>query len=57
MQMSRQNKNARLRKAAKVIQAMHLKGEKGPARTVAKHGKKFENTLKYKKTVAARATK
>lgn len=55
--MSKQNKNVKNRARAKAITALHLKGEKGPAKTTAKHGKKLENTLKYKKSVAARAAR
>ena len=53
--MSRQNKNARNRKAAKDITAMHKSGNKGPAKTVAKHGKKRENTLWFKNKMAVKA--
>lgn len=38
--MSRNSKNATRHAQAKAITALHLKGEKGPARTGAKHGKK-----------------
>lgn len=55
--MSKQNKATKNRARAKGFTALHLKGEKGPAKTTPLHGKKFENTLKYKKTVAARAAK
>lgn len=39
--MSRNNKNTRLKAAAKVITSMHLKGEKGPSSTSPKHGKRW----------------
>lgn len=41
--MSRQNKNMKKRALAKQITALHLKGEKGPAQTERKHGKKAAN--------------
>lgn len=41
--MSRQNKNAKQRTLAKAITALHLKGEKGPAKTERKHGKQDKN--------------
>jgi hypothetical protein len=53
--MSRQSKNARLRKDAKVITAMHLKGERGPSKTQKLHTKKYENTLNYKRKIAYKA--
>ncbi len=55
--MSKQRKNEKQRALAKTTTALHLQGKRGPAKTVAKHGKKYENTLKYKKDVAARAAK
>jgi len=39
--MSRQNKNARNRARAKSITMMHQKGEKGPAKTIPKHTKRW----------------
>lgn len=39
--MSRANKNARNRARAKVITAMHQRGEKGPAKTQPKHNKRW----------------
>ena len=39
--MSRQSKNATRKAQAKVITAMHLRGEKGPAKTTPKHSKKW----------------
>lgn len=39
--MSRQSKNARNLARAKQITQMHLNGEKGPARTMPSHGKKW----------------
>lgn len=38
--MSRNNKSATRKAQAKVITAMHLRGEKGPSETTPKHGKK-----------------
>lgn len=38
--MTKQRKNEKNRAAAAVITAMHLKGEKGPARTQPQHGKR-----------------
>jgi hypothetical protein len=38
--MSRNSKNTKNIARAKVITAMHLRGEKGPAKTIALHGKK-----------------
>lgn len=38
--MSRNSKNATRKAQAKAITAMHLRGEKGAARTQPKHGKK-----------------
>lgn len=38
--MSRQSKNARNIARRKAITAMHKNGEKGPARTTPKHGKR-----------------
>lgn len=37
--MSRQNKNIKQRTLAKQFTALHLRGEKGPAKTTATHGK------------------
>lgn len=39
--MSRQTKNARNKERAKMFTKMHLEGNKGPARTEPKHGKKW----------------
>jgi hypothetical protein len=39
--MSRNSKNATRKAQAKAITALHLKGEKGPARTSPSHGKKW----------------
>lgn len=39
--MSRNNKNARNVARRKAITALHLKGEKGPARTTPTHTKKW----------------
>jgi hypothetical protein len=39
--VSRQSKNARNKERAKAYTKMHLNGEKGPAKTVPKHGKKW----------------
>jgi ribosomal protein S20 len=39
--MSSQSKNARKLAKAREISRMHNNGEKGPARTVAKHGKRW----------------
>lgn len=39
--MTRQSKNARKLAKAKEITRMHLAGEKGPAKTVPKHNKKW----------------
>lgn len=38
--MSRNSKNAKQHAAAKQISEMHKNGNKGPAQTAAKHGKK-----------------
>lgn len=37
--MPRQNKAAKKQAQAKQITALHLRGEKGPAKTTPKHGK------------------
>ena len=50
--MSRQSKNARKLAKAKEITALHLKGEKGPARTMPNHGKKW--TYRHNPEVAKR---
>lgn len=55
--MSRQSKNAKRKILAQQITKMHLAGNKGPAKTVAKHGKKLENTLNYKRKLAATKSK
>lgn len=39
--MSKNSKNATRKAQAKAITALHLKGEKGPAKTVSKHEKKW----------------
>lgn len=39
--MTKQNKNIRNRAKAKVITAMHQKGEKGPSKTQPKHTKRW----------------
>ena len=39
--MSKNNKNATRKAQAKAITALHLKGEKGPAKTTPMHGKKW----------------
>lgn len=41
--MTKQNKNVKQRALAKQITALHLKGEKGPAKTERKHGKQDKN--------------
>lgn len=41
--MSRQNKAMQKAKLARAITALHLKGEKGPAKTERKHGKQDKN--------------
>ena len=43
--MCKQRKNERNRTLAKAVQAMHLKGEKGPSSTTPKHGKNPANRL------------
>ena len=55
--MSKQRKQEKKRALAKQITTLHLKGEKGPARTTAVHGKKKENTLNFKRSVAYKAKK
>lgn len=41
--MTRQNKNMQKIKLAKAITALHLKDERGPAKTVPKHTKLAKN--------------
>jgi hypothetical protein len=41
--MSRQNKAMQKAKLARAVTALHLKGEKGPAKTERKHGKQDKN--------------
>lgn len=55
--MSRQSKSAKRKILAQQITKLHLSGSKGPAKTVAKHGKKYENTLNYKRKIAATKSK
>lgn len=55
--MSRQSKAAKRKILAQGITKMHLAGNRGPATTQAKHGKKYENTLNYKRKLAAKAAK
>ncbi len=41
--MSRQNKAMQKAKLARAITALHLKGERGPAKTAKKHAKQDKN--------------
>jgi hypothetical protein len=52
--MSRQNKNTKARALAKQITALHLRGEKGAAKTESKHGKKSANRLYTRLTRGAK---
>jgi hypothetical protein len=54
--MSRNSKNARLHKEAKLMGEQRQKGNKGPARTQSKHGKKnawFQKYDTYSQYIAA----
>lgn len=52
--MSRQNKSINKRALAKQITALHLRGEKGAAKTEPKHGKSAEKRLYTAKTRGAK---
>lgn len=55
--MSRQSKNAKRKILAQQITKQRLAGNKGPAQTQAKHGKKRENCLWFKRKLAATVSK
>lgn len=55
--MSRQSKSAKRKILAQQVTKMHLAGNRGPAKTTPKHGKKYENTLNYKRKIAATKSK